>query len=60
MSTILDAVPASLDVRAASGRSTFKKINLRNKFHKDLSELLSQVDTLTWEAYQNKATLALS
>ena len=54
MNSISEAVRTSLDARAASGDATFQIINLRNKLHKDLSDLLAQVDTLTWEACQTE------
>ena len=52
MRSISEAVGQSLDARAASGEATFQAINLSNKLHKDLSDLLSNVVTLAWEACQ--------
>ena len=52
MSSILETVRQSLDARAEAGDVTFQGIRLRNKLSKDLSDLLSYVDTLSWKACQ--------
>ena len=54
MSSISEAVRQSLNAWAASGDATFQAINLRNKLHKDLSDLLTHVDTLAWKACQTE------
>lgn len=54
MSSILEAECQSLDASAASADATFQAINLRNKLHKDLSNLLTHV---AWEASQTEGNI---
>ena len=52
MSPISELVQNSLDARAAADIVLGDGIKLRNKVSKDLSSLLTQVDSLTWKACQ--------
>ena len=52
MSPITELVQNSLDARAAVDIVLGDGIKLRNKVSKDLTSLLTQVDSLTWKACQ--------
>ena len=52
MSPISELVKNSLDARANADNLLSDGIKLRNKVSKDLTSLLSQVDSLTWQACQ--------
>ena len=52
MSSISETVRLSLDARAVADTVLGEGIKLRNKVSKDLSSLLTHVDTLSWKACQ--------
>ena len=52
MSSISETVHHSLDARIVADNVCFQGIRLRNKISRDLSSLLSYVDTLSWKACQ--------
>ena len=52
MSSISETVCQSLDARIVADNVCFQGIRLRNKISRDLSSLLSYMDTLSWKACQ--------